>query len=104
MSNYLFGIKSLGVPNVPNNPPLENSLPTNDCVNGSPTDLYLGYGVYSWEVLYSIYDKYQSSAAVLFTKNQAINLAPGPNPDCQGPKNIFIIRIRDKFNTLATRK
>lgn len=100
MSNYLFGIKSLGVPNIPNAPPLENSLPPSDCDNGNPTDLYSGYGVYSWEVLYSIYYKYQSSAAALFTKNQAINLAPGTTPVCEGPKNIFIIRHSEK-NAIA---
>jgi hypothetical protein len=96
MSNYLFGIKSLGVPNVTNTPPLENTLPPNDCVNGSPTDLYQGYGVYSWQVLYAMYLRYQSSAAALFTKNQANNLAPGPTPVCVGPQNIFIIRHCEK--------
>jgi hypothetical protein len=99
MSNYLFGIKSLGVPNVPNTPPLENTLPPNDCVNGSPTDLYQGYGVYSWQVLYAMYLGYQSSAASQFETNQAITMAPGPNPDCIGPKNIFIIRHGEKNAT-----
>ena len=102
MSNYLFGIKSLGVPNVPNTPPLDNTLPPSDCSNGSPTDLYAGYGVYSWQVLYSIYVKYQTSAAVQFTKNQAITMAPGSNPECTGPKNIFIMRHGEKSLTPPT--
>ena len=100
MSNYLFGIKSLGVPNVPNTAPLENTLPPSDCTNGSPNDLYAGLGVYSWEVLYSIYQRYQNSTAAQFTKNQAINLAPGENPVCDGPQNIFIMRHAEKNSSL----
>jgi hypothetical protein len=96
MSNYLFGINSIGVPNVSNTPPYDNTLPASDCTNGNPKDLYAGLGVYSWEVLYSTYERYQSSAAVQFTKNQAINLAPGNNPVCEGPQNIFIIRHAEK--------
>jgi len=96
MSNYLFGINSLGVPNVSNKSPYDNSLPTSSCANGSPNDLYAGYGVTPWEVLYSIWVANQSTIGSQFALNQAITAAPGDNPVCQGPANIFIFRQAEK--------
>lgn len=54
MSNYLFGLNSLGVQNVSNKSPYDNSLPKTSCMDGSPNNTYEGYGGKSWEVLYSI--------------------------------------------------
>jgi hypothetical protein len=96
MSNYLFGINSLGVPNVANTPPLDNSLPTSSCTNGLPNDTYAGYGVNSWEVLYSIWKANQSTLGAQFTAYQASIFAPGENPVCSGPLNIFSIRHGEK--------
>lgn len=96
MSNYLFGINSLGVPNVANNPPYDNSLPNTSCKNGNPNDLYAGYGVNSWEVLYSIWNANQSTIGSQFAINQALTYAPGNNPVCEGPANIFIFRQAEK--------
>ena len=96
MSNYLFGINSLGVPNVPHKSPYDNSLPNSSCTNGSPTDTYAGYGGKSWEVLYSIWSANQSTLGAQFTSNQALTYAPGDHPVCQGPANIFIIRQAEK--------
>ena len=96
MSNYLFGLNSLGVPNVQNKSPYDNSLPQSLCTNDSPNNIYAGYGSQTWQVLYSIWSANQSTLGAQFTMNQAISAAPGDNPVCQGPANIFIIRQAEK--------
>lgn len=74
-----------------------NTLPTSQCPNGFPVDNYAGYGVNSWEVLYSIWNSYQSTINAQFTQSQSNNAAPTPSENIMiGPKNIFIIRHGEK--------
>ena len=74
-----------------------NTLPASQCSNGFPVDKYAGYGVKSSEVLYSIWNSYQSTLGAKFTQNQSNNSAPTPQENTMiGPKNIFIIRHGEK--------
>jgi len=59
---------------------------------------YGGNGVNAWEVLYSIWNSYQSTIGAQFTLNQDINKAPDTNTNSNtiGPSNIFIIRHGEK--------
>lgn len=97
MSEYLFSIKT---PNVSNPPPYDNSINPNQCVNGSPISKYSNYGTNNADVLYSIWCANQNTLGAQFTKSQTQNLAPGPNPTCSGPSNIFIIRHAEKSSVL----
>jgi len=77
------------------------TLPQSDCNNGFPIDKYPSYGgngVNAWEVLYSIWNSYQSTIGAQFTLNQDINKAPDTNTNSNtiGPSNIFIIRHGEK--------
>lgn len=87
-------------------PQYSNTLPESQCPNGFPVDNYAGYGVNSWEVLYSIWNSYQSTIGAKFTQSQADNLSPfAPNPIVSsiiGPKNIFIIRHGEKNKSVIT--
>jgi hypothetical protein len=68
---------------------------SSQCSNGAPIDLYAGYGVYSWQVLYSIWVANQSTLTAQFTYNQALTGAPTTSL-CVGPANIFIMRHAEK--------
>ena len=77
-----------------------NTLPTSQCPNGFPVDNYAGNGVNSWEVLYSVWNAYQSTIGAQFTQSQADNAAPTPAENIMvGPKNIFIIRHGEKTSS-----
>jgi len=97
MSDYLF---TLNTPNISNPSPYDNSLPQNDCTNGNPISQYSNYGSSNSDVLYSIWSANQNTLGAQFTANQNTALAPGFNPSCQGPANIFIIRHGEKSPTL----
>jgi hypothetical protein len=74
-----------------------NTLPASQCPGGVPVDNYSGYGVNSWEVLYSIWNSYQSTIGAKFTQSQSNKQAPiPPESSIIGPKNIFIIRHGEK--------
>ena len=80
-----------------------NTLPTSQCPNGVPIDNYAGYGVNSWEVLYSIWNSYQSTIGAKFTQSQSNKQAPiPPESSIIGPKNIFIIRHGEKTSSEGT--
>jgi len=97
MSNYFFNFsKTNFAPNVVNSPPYNNTLPSSECSNGFPIDKYSGYGVNAWEVLYSIWCSSQNTLGAKFSYNQCVTKAPGLNPVCSGPANIFIIRHGEK--------
>lgn len=87
-------------------PQYSNTLPSSQCPNGFPVDNYAGYGVNSWEVLYSIWNSYQSTIGANFTQSQANNMSPfAPNQIVSsiiGPKNIFIIRHGEKNKSVIT--
>ena len=87
-------------------PQYSNTLPSSQCPNGFPVDTYAGYGVNSWEVLYSIWNSYQSTIGAKFTQSQSDNLSPfAPNQivsSIVGPKNIFIIRHGEKNKSVIT--
>jgi len=87
----LFNFKSGGPSSVSNTYPYGPTLPTQDCPNGAPVDKYKGYGVNTWEVLYSSWCSYQNSKAVAYSATGAPT-----NNDCQGPANIFIMRHSEK--------
>ena len=108
-NNFLFRLKNAAVTNNQssnNTSSFDSTLPQSSCKNGSPKVLHAGYGVNSWEVLYSIWNSYQTSAGAKFTYNQALTSAPPPPPPpplppgfkpvCTGPANIFIIRHCEK--------
>jgi hypothetical protein len=97
-NNFLFKLKNAAVTNSQssnNTSPFDSTLPQSSCKNGSPNDLHEGYGVNSWEVLYSIWNSYQKKAGAKFTHKQALNYAP-VSSDCSGPENIFIMRHCEK--------
>jgi hypothetical protein len=96
-NNFLFNFNSFS-PSVSNPYPYGNTLPPQDCPNGAPVDKYKGYGVNTWEVLYSSWCSFQNSKAVEFTANQCLTGAP-TNNDCQGPANIFFMRHGEKSPT-----
>ena len=78
-----------------------NTLPTSQCPNGFPVDNYAGNGVNSWEVLYSVWNAYQSTIGAQFTQSQADNAAPTHAENIMvGPKNIFIIRHGEKSSSV----
>lgn len=80
-----------------------NTLPISQCSNGFPVDNYSGYGVNSWEVLYSIWNSYQSTIGAKFTQSQSNKQAPiEPEKSIKGPKNIFIIRHGEKSSSEGT--
>jgi uncharacterized integral membrane protein len=80
-----------------------NTLPTSQCSGGFPVDKYAGYGLNSLEVLYSIWNSYQSTIGAQFTQSQSNISAPTLPTTMIGPKNIFIIRHGEKTNsTVAT--
>jgi len=72
-----------------------NTLPSNNCNNGSPIDKYSGYSVYAWEVMYSIWCANQPIIGAQFSLNQGNVSAPVSHPT-KGPANIFIIRHGEK--------
>jgi len=77
-----------------------NTLPTSQCPGGFPVDNYAGTGVNSWEVLYSVWNAYQSTIGAQFTQSQSNNTAPTPAENVMvGPKNIFIIRHGEKTSS-----
>jgi hypothetical protein len=82
-----------------------NTLPASQCPNGNPIDNYSGYGVNSYEVLYSVWNSYQSTIGAQFTQSQSNNFAPTPAQDTMvGPKNIFIIRHGEKIPSTPTNR
>lgn len=77
-----------------------NTLPTSQCPGGFPVDNYVGNGVNSWEVLYSVWNAYQSTIGAQFTQSQSNNTAPTPAENVMvGPKNIIIIRHAEKTSS-----
>lgn len=88
--NFLFKFS-----NSPNSVANTGTLPANECPNGYPVDKYKGYGINSWEVLYSIWNSYQNSDAALFSAQQCVTASPTVKL-CEGPANIFIIRHGEK--------
>ena len=85
-----------------NNSKLNNSVYSKilpNCNNGIPVDKYAGYGVNAWEVLYSIWNTYQTSDGAQFTKNQFLDQAPNLDKTI-GPANVFIIRHCEKDSTV----
>jgi len=93
MSDYLF---RLNTPNISNPPPYDNSLPVKDCTNGQPNAEYTNYGDDNASVLYSIWSANQNTLGAQFSIQQNLVAAPGTNPICQGPANIFIFRHGEK--------
>jgi hypothetical protein len=82
-----------------------NTLPASQCPNGVPVDNYAGYGVNSYEVLYSVWNSYQSTIGAQFTQSQSNSAAPTPAQDTMvGPKNIFIIRHGEKIPSTPTNR
>ena len=101
--NFLKSFSSLRSNNLRNISFQSITLPSNECLNGVPKDKYAYYsgkGVNPWEVLYSIWNSYQSTIGAQFTLNQDINKAPNLNQNIIGPSNIFIIRHGEKNPTL----
>jgi len=101
MSEYLFPLKT---PNTSNPYPFNNTLSSNQCTNGIPNSKYGNYGSSNADVLYSIWCANQSTLGAQFTTKQTLDLAPGTNPVCQGPANIFIFRHGEKSSTLPNYK
>jgi hypothetical protein len=92
-NNFLFNFSNkLNVSSSNVNP---TTLPSQDCINGSPVDQYAGTGVYSWEVLFSVWNNYQSTIGTQFTYNQAAINSPTTSYTT-GPANIFVIRHGEK--------
>ena len=82
-----------------------NTLPASQCPGGSPVNNYAGSGVNSYEVLYSVWNSYQSTIGAQFTQSQSNNFAPTPAQDTMvGPKNIFIIRHGEKIPSTPTNR
>jgi hypothetical protein len=74
-----------------------NTLPSSQCLNGFPINKYASYGDNSLEVLYSIWNSYQSTIGAQFTQSQSNNFAPTSSQNTMiGPKNIFILRHGEK--------
>jgi len=92
-NNFLFNFSNSSN-TVSNNTKL-TTLPPQNCINGSPVDQYAGTGIYSWEVLYSLWTNYQSTDGALFTTQQVLKHAPDTS-NTTGPANIFIIRHGEK--------
>jgi len=92
-NNFLF--KFSNIPQVSSNTP--STLPPQKCTNGMPIDDYSGTGVYAWQVLYSIWNNYQSTIGAQFTIQQCLTNAPNSSPiTTTGPANIFVIRHGEK--------
>ena len=81
-----------------------NTLPASQCPNGSPVNNYAGSGVNSYEVLYSVWNSYQSTIGAQFTQSQSNNFAPIEPTTMVGPKNIFIIRHGEKIPSTPTNR
>ena len=80
-----------------------NTLPTLECPGGIPRNKYANYGENPLEVMYSIWNAYQSTIGAQFTQSQSDIGAPtSPENTIIGPKNIFIIRHAEKFKSTAT--
>ena len=96
--NFIIPLKT-SAGTLPNPGPV---LPPSQCVNGSPVDKYSGYGVNSWEVLYSIWNSYQVTSTPVYL-NQVYLTEAGQTPPSSpvGPSNIFIFRHGEK-NPVAT--
>jgi hypothetical protein len=78
-----------------------NTLPSSQCPGGFPVNNYAGYGDNSVDVLYSIWNSYQSTITPQFTQSQSNSAAPN-EPTMVGPKNIFIIRHGEKTSSTPT--
>ena len=81
-----------------------NTLPTSECSGGVPVNKYASYGENSLEVLYSIWNSYQSTIGAQFSQSQSDNAAPVDPTIMVGPKNIFIIRHGEKISSTATNR
>ena len=81
-----------------------NTLPASQCPGGSPVNNYAGSGVNSYEVLYSVWNSYQSTIGAQFTQSQSNNFAPIVPRTMVGPKNIFIIRHGEKIPSTPTNR
>ena len=77
-----------------------NTLPSSQCPGGVPVDNYAGYGDNSVDVLYSIWNSYQSTIGAQFTQSQSNSAVPIEPTTMVGPKNIFIIRHGEKSSSV----
>lgn len=73
-----------------------STLPDYECINGIPINKYSGYGINSCEVLYSIWNSFQSTLGAKYTLNQCKKGLNGINKECIGPANIYFIRHGEK--------
>jgi len=94
--NIFFNIKNKSVKNSKSSSslpsPFSNTIPPQECnEEGFPISKYAGYGVPTWEVLYSSWVSYQSTLGAQFTANQALNFEPTSSATT-GPKNIYLMR------------
>jgi len=89
---YLFSI--------PNNLPTDKTTNTLDpvyCDNGYPIDLYSNYGLNKTDVLYSVWNSFQTTFEPNFESSQYLNSVPLNNPNAPiGPSNIFLMRHAEK--------
>lgn len=99
-NNFLFNMPNSNslVNSNSTNYPYSSTLPPTQCSNGTPIPKYLGYGVFAWEVLYSIWVANQSTIGAQFTLNQATYKEPTTEPYV-GPANIFIMRHGEKASS-----
>jgi len=77
-----------------------NTLPTLECPGGVPRDKYASYGGNSLEVMYSIWNAYQSTIGAQFTQSQS-NIGAPVDPTMVGPKNIYILRHGEKTKSVS---
>lgn len=95
MSNFFFNYTNGNNPVSSNNGNYSSTIPQQYCNNGEPPTIQGGSAISCSELLYTIWNSYQSTAAAQFTYNQSLIQAP-VNPTMIGPKNIFIIRHGEK--------